>query len=44
MGVLYIDDTQSLITKNESPDIGFEYSLNPYRPAKENLRRLTNWG
>jgi DNA repair photolyase len=27
----YIDDAQSLITHNASPDIGFESSLNPYR-------------
>lgn len=27
----FVDDTQSLITKNESPDLSFEYSLNPYR-------------
>lgn len=29
--VLYTDDTQTLITKNTSPDLSFEYSLNPYR-------------
>ena len=29
--VLYNDDTQSLITKNTSPDLSFEFSLNPYR-------------
>jgi len=27
----FVDDTQSLITKNESPDLSFEASLNPYR-------------
>lgn len=27
----FVDDTQSLITKNESPDLSFDYSLNPYR-------------
>ncbi len=27
----YRDDTQSIITTNRSPDIGFEKSLNPYR-------------
>lgn len=25
------DDTQSALTKNNSPDLGFNYSLNPYR-------------
>ncbi len=25
------DDTQSIITRNNSPDVGFETSLNPYR-------------
>lgn len=29
--VLFTDDTQSLITKNTSPDLSFDYSLNPYR-------------
>jgi DNA repair photolyase len=29
--VLYTDDTQTLITKNTSPDLSFEFSLNPYR-------------
>ncbi len=28
---LFTDDTQSLITKNTSPDLSFEFSLNPYR-------------
>ena len=27
----YVDDTQTLITKNDSPDLSFEASLNPYR-------------
>jgi DNA repair photolyase len=27
----FIDDTQTLITKNESPDLSFDASLNPYR-------------
>ncbi len=27
----FVDDTQTLITKNESPDLSFEASLNPYR-------------
>ena len=27
----FVDDTQSLITKNASPDLGFDSSLNPYR-------------
>ena len=27
----YVDDTQTLITRNESPDLSFEASLNPYR-------------
>jgi DNA repair photolyase len=27
----YRDDTQSIITFNKSPDVGFEASLNPYR-------------
>lgn len=25
------DDSQTIITRNRSPDLGFEYSLNPYR-------------
>ncbi|MCB1228749.1 MAG: PA0069 family radical SAM protein [Verrucomicrobiae bacterium] len=29
--VYYRDDSQSLITTNASPDLGFEASLNPYR-------------
>lgn len=28
---IYHDDTQSLITHNRSPDLGFDASLNPYR-------------
>jgi len=27
----YIDHTKSILAKNDSPDIGFRYSLNPYR-------------
>jgi len=27
----YIDDAQSIISENDSPDIPFRYSLNPYR-------------
>ena len=27
----FVDDTQTLIAKNNSPDIGFDSSLNPYR-------------
>jgi len=27
----YIDHTKSILAKNESPDLGFTYSLNPYR-------------
>lgn len=27
----FVDETQSIITKNESPDLSFEASLNPYR-------------
>jgi DNA repair photolyase len=27
----YIDHTKSILAKNDSPDIGFTYSLNPYR-------------
>ncbi len=29
--VFYRDDTQSVISRNQSPDLGFEASLNPYR-------------
>jgi DNA repair photolyase len=29
--VFYVDDTQTLITQNRSPDLGFDASLNPYR-------------
>jgi len=29
--VFFTDDTRTLITKNESPDLSFEASLNPYR-------------
>lgn len=28
---LFTDDTQTLITRNTSPDLSFEFSLNPYR-------------
>ena len=28
---LFTDDTQSLITKNTSPDLSYDFSLNPYR-------------
>jgi DNA repair photolyase len=27
----FVDDTQTLITRNESPDLSFDASLNPYR-------------
>ena len=27
----YVDHTRSILAKNNSPDIGFSYSLNPYR-------------
>jgi DNA repair photolyase len=27
----YIDHTRSILAKNDSPDLGFTYSLNPYR-------------
>jgi len=27
----FVDDTQTLITKNDSPDLSFDASLNPYR-------------
>jgi DNA repair photolyase len=27
----YVDHTKSILAKNDSPDIGFTYSLNPYR-------------
>ena len=27
----FVDDTQTLITQNESPDLSFDASLNPYR-------------
>jgi DNA repair photolyase len=27
----YIDTTKSILAKNDSPDIGFTYSINPYR-------------
>lgn len=27
----YADDTRSVVTENDSPDIGYRYSLNPYR-------------
>lgn len=27
----YIDHTRSVLAKNDSPDVGFTYSLNPYR-------------
>ncbi len=28
---LYRDDSKTILSRNDSPDIGFEYSLNPYR-------------
>jgi len=27
----FVDDTKTLITRNHSPDLSFDYSLNPYR-------------
>src|SRR3954463_11880565 len=27
----YFDSTESLLTKNDSPDVGFSYGLNSYR-------------
>lgn len=27
----YLDPSQSILTKNNSPDVGFDYSVNPYR-------------
>ena len=27
----YIDPSKTILTKNNSPDVGFEYSVNPYR-------------
>ena len=27
----YVDHTKSILAKNDSPDLGFSYSLNPYR-------------
>ena len=27
----YNDDTKSILAKNDSPDLGFDYSINPYR-------------
>jgi DNA repair photolyase len=27
----FVDDTQSIVTKNDSPDVSFNYSLNAYR-------------
>jgi len=27
----YFDHTKSILAKNESPDLGFTYSVNPYR-------------
>lgn len=29
--ILYPENAKSVITKNDSPDIGFDYSINPYR-------------
>lgn len=29
--VYYADDSQSIVTKNDSPDVSFRYSVNPYR-------------
>ncbi len=26
-----VDDSQSIVAENDSPDIGFRYSVNPYR-------------
>ena len=33
----YNDDSKSIITKNNSPDLGFTYSLNPYRGCEHNI-------
>jgi DNA repair photolyase len=27
----YVDDSKTVVTENDSPDVGFRYSLNPYR-------------
>ncbi len=27
----YLDDSRSVVTENDSPDISYRYSLNPYR-------------
>jgi DNA repair photolyase len=27
----YVDESKSVVTENDSPDVGFRYSLNPYR-------------
>lgn len=29
--IFYKDESRSIITKNESPDLGFDYTVNPYR-------------
>jgi hypothetical protein len=28
---LYTDDSQSILSENDSPDLSFRYSVNPYR-------------
>jgi hypothetical protein len=40
--VLFTDDTQTLITKNTSPDLSFEYSLNPYRGCEHGCSCFAN--
>jgi DNA repair photolyase len=27
----FVDDSQSIVSENDSPDVGFRYSINPYR-------------
>ena len=40
--VLYTDDTQTLITRNTSPDLSFDHSLNPYRGCEHGCSCFAN--
>lgn len=37
---VYEDHTRSILASNDSPDVGFSYSVNPYRGCFSRLRLL----
>jgi DNA repair photolyase len=40
---IYEDHTKSIIAKNDSPDVGFDYSINPYRGC-QHACSYCSWG